>query len=118
MADLDEVHDTRDFTSEALYASCGPRLNRPLTRDELCAIVRIKTPRATFNRLRMRRGGGALELFYDGRRIGAGRISNGYVPAVSNDVALRTLGAAIEYTTARHAPFDLYGRLAYSRAKR
>jgi hypothetical protein len=118
MADLDEVHDTRDFTSEALFASSRARLNRSLTLDELRAIARVKEPRATFNRLRLRRGGGALDFFYEGRLIDAGRISNFFVPGVSNDVALRTYGAAIEYTTGSHAPLDLYGRLAYSRANR
>ena len=117
-ADLDEVHDTRDFTSEALFASSGVRLNRPLTLDELRGIARVKTPRATFNRLRLRRGGGGLELSYEGRQIEAGRLSNFFVPSVSNDVALHTYGAAIEYTTGSHAPLDLHGRLAYSRARR
>ena len=117
-ADLDEVHDTRDFTSEALFASSGARLNRPLTREELRAIARVKEPRATFDRLRLRRGGLGLDFFYEGRLIGAGRITNFFVPAVSNDVALRTYGAAIEYTTGSHPPLDLYGRLAYTRANR
>jgi hypothetical protein len=118
MADLDEVHDTRDFTAEALFASSGARLNRPLTIEELRAIARVKEPRATFDRLRIRRGGAALDFFYEGRLISAGRISNFFVPGVSNDVALRTYGAAIEYTTGSHPPLDLYGRLAYSRATR
>ena len=118
MADLDEVHDTRDFTAEALFASSAARLNRPLTLEELRAIARVKEPRATFNRLRIRRGGAGLDFFYEGRLIGAGRISNFFVPGVSNDVALRTYGAAIEYTTGSHPPLDLYCRLAYSRATR
>jgi hypothetical protein len=117
-ADLDEVHDTRDFTAEALFASSRARLNRPLTLDELRAIARVKRPRATFNRLRLRRGGGALDFFYEGRLIGDGRITNSFVPTTFNDVALRTYGAALEYTTASHAPLDLNGRLAYSRATR
>src|SRR5258706_3527611 len=64
MTDLDEVHDTRDFTAEALFASSGARLNRPLTLEELRGIARVKKPRATFNRLRLRRGGSALDFFY------------------------------------------------------
>ena len=118
MADLDEVHDTRDFTAEALFASSGARLGRPLTLEELRAIARVKRPRATFDRLRLRRGGGALDFFYEGRLIGDGRITNFFDPGRYADVALRTYGAAIEYTTASHAPLDLNWRLAYSHAHR
>jgi hypothetical protein len=117
-ADLDEVHDTRDFTAEALLAASADRLGKPLTEDELRAIVRIKEPTATVERLRFRRGASPVfDVFYHLRNIGSAQITDFHKPRVFNDVELRAFGAAVEKTFDLSRS-DLYLRAALSSLQR
>lgn len=117
-ADLDEIHDTRDFTSEALFASSTARLNRPLTTDELRAVVRRKEPFATLQRVRFRGGGTAADFFYQGRQIESAQITNFFEPGSFNDVTLHTLGAGVEHTAGLASGLDVYWRAGYSGSRR
>ncbi len=113
-ADLDEVHDTRDFTAEALYASSATRLGRPLTPDELRSIVRTKVPFVTYERIRFRaEEGWAFDFFYEGRDIANAQITRFDRPATFNDVDVKSFGSAI------NAAFDgVRWRVGYARIQR
>jgi len=113
-ANLDEVHDTRDFTAEALYASSATRLGRPLTPDELRSIVRTKVPFVTYERIRFRAEEGvAFDFFYQGRDIANAQITRYDRPAAFNDVDVKSFGSAID------AAFDGVGwRVGYARIQR
>jgi hypothetical protein len=95
--DLDRVDDTRDFTSEALFAQSANRLNRNLSRSELKGIVRTKTQFETFNRLRLRYDYlPVIDLFYKYRQIDNAVIPNFFEPNLFKDVRLNEFGIAIE----------------------
>jgi hypothetical protein len=91
-ADLDEVHDARDFTAEALFAASASRLNRPLTLDELRGLVRRKEPQETVNRLRFRVHDSAIDVVYARRLIENAQVTDFYVPDHFNRVALSAIG--------------------------
>lgn len=117
-SDLDEVHDTRDFTSEALFAGSASRRNIALTRDDLRALVRIKKPREAAERLRFRRGAWpVIDLFYRRRSIGDAQVTNFYNPRAFNDVDSSTFGVSVEKTFAV-SQSDWYLRAALSRLNR
>ena len=109
-SDLDEVHDTRDFTSEALFASSAIRLGRELTPAELRSIVRIKEPVAAFARVRFRSEGMAADLSYQGRSIDRAQITSFSAPGAFNDVTLHGFGGGLEYTFPTQSGIDVYWR--------
>lgn len=118
-ADLDEVHDTRDFTSEALFASSPARLNRPLSIGELRGIVRLKQPAATFERLRFRHDDWpVIDVFYQRRVIQDAQVTNFFEPNKFNDVSLHNFGVAVEKSLNVAPYFDVNLRGAYSRIER
>jgi hypothetical protein len=117
--DFDEVHDVRDFTSEALFAASATRLNRDLTEDELRAIVRSKQPLATFDRLRFRyHNWPVLDLFYQHRKIEQAQITNFFEPDRFNKVKLDEFGVAVEKPFNVAPYFDFALRGAYHRIRR
>ncbi len=91
-ADLDEVHDARDFTTEALFAASISRLNRPLTRDELRGLIRRKQPQETVDRLRLRLADSAFDVVYARRLIQDAQVTDFYLPDHFNRVDLSTIG--------------------------
>jgi hypothetical protein len=117
-SDLDEVHDTSDFTSEALFSASALRRNIALTREDLRALVRIKEPRETAERLRFRHGAWpVLDVFYRRRSIGDAQVTDFYNPRAFNDVDLSTFGVSADKTFAvSHS--DWYLRAALSRLNR
>lgn len=118
-SDLDEVHDVRDLTSEALFSSSSSRLNRALTSDELRAIIRLKEPAATFERLRFRHGDWpVVDFFYQRRVIEDAQITNFFQPNKFNDVKLHDFGIAVEKPFNVAPYFDIYLRGAYRRIER
>jgi hypothetical protein len=118
-ADLDEVHDVRDLTSEALFSSSSGRLNRALTSTELRAIIRLKEPAATFERLRFRHGDRpVIDVLYQRREIQDAQITNSFEPNKFNDVKLHDFGIAVEKTFNAAPYFDFYLRGAYHRIER
>lgn len=117
-ADLDEVHDTRDYTAEALFSASALRRNISLTDDDLRALVRIKEPLETAERLRFRHGQWpVLDVFYRWRTIGTAQVTDFRNPRAFNDVDVRTFGAAVDKTFAL-ARSDWYVRAAFSRLDR
>jgi hypothetical protein len=117
-ADLDEVHDTRDFTSEALFSASVERRNIALTDDDLRALVRIKEPRETAVRLRGRAGGWpVIDVFFRSRSIGSAAVTDFHDPRSFNDVDLRTFGVAAEKTIGL-ARWDWYFRAGLSKQNR
>jgi hypothetical protein len=75
-SELDEIHDVRDLTAEALFAESRTRLNRPLTRDELRGLIRRKEPAVYSERLRFRYEGARFDLSYEGRTIQNAQVTN------------------------------------------
>jgi hypothetical protein len=117
-SDLDEVHDTRDFTAEALLSASLTRRNIALTNDDLRALVRLKEPIETAERLRFRHDAWpVLDVFYRWRTIGSAQVTDFHNPRVFNDVEVRTFGTALERTFPL-ASSDIYLRAALSHLKR
>ncbi|HXH37440.1 MAG TPA: hypothetical protein VNN08_02330 [Thermoanaerobaculia bacterium] len=117
-SDLDEVHDTRDFTAEALFSASASRRNIALTDDDLRALVRLKEPRETAERLRFRHDTWpVLDVFYRWRAIGSAQVTDFHNPRAFNDVDVRTFGAALEKTI-ELASSDVYLRTALSHLNR
>jgi len=109
--DPDEVDDTRNFTSEALFAESAQRLNRRLTDQELRALVRTKPQFDTFNRLRYRpsdaTGVGqlfsAIDVFARYRHIDDAQVTSFFAPTENNDLDLIEFGVGAEKS---FTPFD------------
>jgi hypothetical protein len=117
-ADLDEVHDTRDFTSEALLTSAA-RGHSPLSRDELRGIVRLKRAAETSDRLRFRHGGWPMvDFFFKRRDIEDAKITNFFLPNQFNEVKLIEYGVAVEKPFDVAPYFDLFLRGAYHKIQR
>lgn len=117
-SDLDEVHDTRDLTAEALFSASAVRRNIALTDDDLRALVRLKEPREATARLRFRHETWpVVDVFYRGRNIKAAQVTNFFNPRAFNDVDVRAFGAAVEKTFGL-ARSDWYVRAALSRLDR
>jgi hypothetical protein len=116
--DFDEVDDTRNFTSEALFSQSRIRLNRPLTKEELVGIIRTKEQFETFNNLRFRPSPPlAIDLSYKYRKIDDAQITNFFEPNQFNDVNVSEYGIAVQgffdVTT-----YDFFVRGAYKRVDR
>lgn len=119
LGDFDRVDEVRSFTSEALFAASGLRLNRQLTEDELQRIIRSKPQYETLDRFRFRyKGMPALEVFYKGRGIEDAQITNFFEPNKFNDVRLNEYGFAAEKSISVGAHFDLFLRGAINRIDR
>lgn len=95
--DPDEIDEARDFTSEAMFAASRDRLNRPLTREELRALVRIKEHVETFSRLRARVYDlPALDVYWQYRDVDNAQITNFFLPTRFNDVTVSLFGGGLE----------------------
>ena len=117
--DFGEVDDSRDFASEALFAASSSRLNRPLSKTELRAIVRDKDQFETTNRLRFRfRQYPSVDVFYRHRDVQNGQITSFFVPANTNDVSVHDYGLTIEKPLNLQPYFDFTWRGTYRRVQR
>lgn len=117
-ADLDEIHDVRDFTSEALLTSSA-RPDNPPSDDELRGIVRLKRPAATFDRLRVRYNAWpVVDFFFQRRDIEDAKITNPSLPNEFNRVKLTEYGLAVEKPFAVGPYFDGFLRGAYHKIQR
>ena len=116
--DLDEVDDTRNFTSEALFSQSRIRLNRTLTKEELARIIRTKDQFETFNNLRFRpKPPLAIDLSYKYREIDDAQIMNFFEPNRFNDMNVSEYGIAVQASS----DINQYGFLvrgAYKRVNR
>jgi len=117
-SDLDEIHDVRDFTAEALFAASALRLNRALTREELRGLARVKEPTAFFNRLRVRADSSWLEVAYEKRSIGDAQVTEFLAPDQFNRVKIDNFGVAAASTFDLAPAFDAYLRVAWQRIER
>jgi len=116
--DFDEIDDTRNFTSEALYAQSRTRLNRSLTKEELAGIVRSKYEFETFNNLRFRPSSPmAIDFSYKYRDIDDAQITNFFDPNKFNDVNVSEYGIAIQ-NSFDAKPYEFLIRGAYKRVNR
>jgi|SRR5215213_398765 len=120
IGDLERVDDVRSFVSAALFAASRARLNRPLSPEELAALIRPKSQFETFNRFRFRPGRWpVVDFFTRERRIDEGQLTNFFRPQGEfNDVRLSDLGIAVEKSFAASHYFDAYLRASYTRSKR
>jgi len=117
--DLDRVDDTRDFTSEALFAQSTARLNRNLTTNELRAIIRVKNQFESFNRLRFRYDAfPVIDLFYKYRNIDNAVIPNFFEPNIFQKTKLHEFGIAVEKPFNVNNYFDFFIRGIYKRIDR
>jgi hypothetical protein len=118
--DLERVDEVRSFVSEALFAASRARLNRPLSPEELTALIRPKNQFETFNRFRFRPGSWpVVDLFSRERRISDAQITNFFRPGSEfNDLRLSDFGIAVEKTFAASHYFDAYLRAGYTRSRR
>ncbi len=112
-ADLDEVHDARDFAAEALFAASALRLGRALTIEELRKIARTKRPSSDLERLRFRSEGIGLDVSYERRSVGDAQITSFENPGVFNGVKRQNGGVSVE-----DAVDHFYFRIGYSEAQR
>ena len=117
-SDLDDVHDVRDLTAEALFAASVLRLNRPLTSDELRGLIRRKEPTLRYERLRFRFEGAALDLFYESRAIRDGQVTSFLRLNDFNRVRVNDLGVEISVAFEADTNLDGYFRQAILRADR
>jgi len=116
--DFPEVDDVRDFTSEALYSESSTRLDRPLTREELRDIARVKPQYESTNRVRFRfENWPVIDLIYKTDRIQNAQITSFFVPGATNTVETDTYGVATQIPIKTHA-FDIFLRGEYSRIER
>jgi hypothetical protein len=117
-SDLDEIHDVRDWTAEALFSQSAVRLNRALTREELGGLVRRKEPTVLYERLRYRVGGTAIDFSYEGRTIENAQITDFRRPNDFNRVRVDDLGAEFARAFNGAPSFDSYFRQAFHFANR
>jgi hypothetical protein len=118
LSDLDEVHDIRDLTSEALFSGSAARLHRALTRDELRGLVRRKEPTVLRERLRYRVEGTALDLTYENLGIRDAQVTDFLRPNDFNRVQVNNLSAQLGVTGNAAPNLDGYFRLAFGAAER
>ncbi len=118
--DPDEVDDSRNFTSEVLFAESAARLNRSLTKDELRRVLRKKEQFDTFNRLRYRPGKfvTAADVFFRYRHIDDAQITNFFEPNDFNDLELYEFGVALEKSFTVGKEYDAFVRGSYKRIDR
>ena len=107
--DFNEVDDSRNFTSEALFSESFLRLNRRLTKDELKQIARNKTQYEIFNILSFDFGFG-VDFLYKYRDISDSQITDYYHIDKFNDVDIS------EYGLALRKDFQVDGVVGYVRA--
>ncbi|HEY2295935.1 MAG TPA: hypothetical protein VGM86_34980 [Thermoanaerobaculia bacterium] len=117
-ADLDEIHDVRDLTAEALFSESALRLNRPLTREELRGLIRRKESNVLRERLRYRVESAAIDLFYEGRSIQNAQVTDFRQPDVFNRVRVDKLGTNFAFVFNEAPDFDGYFRQAFRLANR
>lgn len=116
--DFDEVDDTRNFTSEALFSQSRNRLNRPLTEGELEGIIRTKEQFESFNNLRLLPISPlAIDFSYKYRTIDDAQITNFFEPNQFNDVNVSEYGIAIQ-DSFNVKPYNFLVRGAYKRVNR
>jgi hypothetical protein len=119
IGDLERVDEVRSFVSEALFAGSRFRLNRPLSPQELAALIRPKRQFETFNRFRFRRGSWpVVDVFSRERRISDAQLTNFFLLGEFNDLKLSDFGIAVEKPFAVSHYFDAYLRASYTRSKR
>jgi len=99
--DIERVDDARSFVSEALFSESTSRLSRPLTKDELKKIIRVKEQMHTLNTLRMSFGdtpdnSAHVDVFYGYKDIEDAQITDYLAPDTFNDVTLSEYGTAIQ----------------------
>jgi len=98
--DFDEVDDTRNFISEALFSESQQRLGRHLTKEEKKGIVRTKNQFETFNNLRFNDNNSfIIDLSCKFKDINDAQITSFYKPNQFNDVNVLEYGTAIQYTS-------------------
>jgi len=129
-ADLDREAYVRDYTAEALYSESCPIsgipftgvLCRPLTEDELSALIRQKTAFETLDRLRFRyKTWPVIDLFYTHRQTSNEQLTSPWciTPTSAsgcdqqglhpfNDLRQNTYGLTIQ------KPFTAFGALDFS----
>jgi hypothetical protein len=117
-ADLDEIHDIRDLTAEALFSESALRLNRPLTREELRGLIRRKESTVLHEQLRFRVEGSAIDVFYEGRSIQNAQVTDFLRPDEFNRVRVDKLGTAVALTFDEAPDFDGYFKQAFRLANR
>ena len=111
--DFDETDDTRNFTSEALFAESSSRLNRSLTEKELKNIIRTIDQFETFNDLRFRFDDKFfLDLFYKYKNNKDAQITNFYEPNEFNNVNVNQYGISLSSNFAYESN-ELFLRGAY-----
>jgi hypothetical protein len=112
-ADLDEIHDVRDWTAEALFSASAVRLNRPLSHEELSGLIRRKEATVLDERLRYRVHGAAIDLSCERRGIQNAQITSFLQPNNFNRVQVDNLGAEIAIAFDEAPSFDGYLRQAF-----
>jgi hypothetical protein len=118
-SDLDEIHDVRDFTAEALFAESATRLHRALTDEELRGLIRRKEPAAYRERLRFRVEEATFDISYERRAIENAQVTSFLLPDNFNRVQVDDLGLGFTVTLDAAPDFDgLYFRQAVRGARR
>jgi len=117
-SDLDEIHDVRDFTAEALFAESALRLNRPLTQEELRGLARVKEPTAFLNRVRVRAQSSWLDVSYERRGIRDAQVTDFFRPDQFNRVVIDNFSVATASTFDLAPAFDASLRAAWQRIER
>ena len=96
-SDLDKSDDIRAFTSEALFAQSAARLNRPLTTEELRALVRVKQAAQTIDYLRLRPDRNwAVDFRFKYNDIADAQVTQFFDPTRFNRVVVREYGVALQ----------------------
>jgi hypothetical protein len=117
-SDLDEIHDVRDWTAEALFSQSAVRLNRALTHEELSGLVRRKEPSLLYQRLRYRLEGATIDLSYEDRAIRNAQVTNFFQPNEFNRVQVDDLGVELARAFDEGPNLDIYFRQAFHVANR
>jgi hypothetical protein len=95
--DFEEVDDTRNFTSEAVFMESAVRLNRALTKDELKSIARIKKGAMSYNVLRFRASNDTFfDFTYKKKQVCDGQITDFFDPFTTNKVEVSETGLAFQ----------------------
>ena len=118
-SEIDEIDDTRGYTSQALFSESAIRLNRPLSKNELKNIIRDKEQFDTFNRIRFRyKSLPVLDIFAAYRNINNAQVTQFFSPNEFNDVRLKQYGLSIQKPLNLAPYFDLFLRGTYSHIER
>jgi hypothetical protein len=117
--ELGIIDDARRYASEAAFAASPQRLNRPLDREELRAIIRTPVRNDLFARLRLRVPVlGAFDASYERFRAPASQISAYTQPDRFTDVSVDSLAVGWRRTFDLYPAFDLMLDLGYRRVQR